>query len=198
MDWITYLVLLLIAAGYILNHLAKNQQQNAPPRRPLPPLDPDAEPRPRRATTQLEKFLEDMQRRKEGEDVRTAAPIYEAVEVPDKPGPPPLPRSAEQRRKGATIGSKRSPRRPEPAIVIERQAPLAMPSSVPAAVQPNQALPPPPDAPLAIHRPEALPSRAPQSPAVKMVRALLKNRQSMGAAFLLKEILDRPRSRRPR
>ena len=97
MDWITYLVLLLIAAGYILNHLAKRQEQNQPPRRPAPPLDPDAEPRPRRATTQLEKFLEDMQRRKVGEDVRTAEPIYDAVEVPAKPVPPPLPRGGDQR-----------------------------------------------------------------------------------------------------
>jgi hypothetical protein len=190
MDWISYLVIFLFVAVYILNQLAKSQQQK-PPR---PQRDEDEAPR-RRPVTQLEKFLEDMQRRKEGEDVRTAAPIYEAVEVPPKPA---APRSLEQRRKSAAPAGKKPPRRAEARVVIEPSRQLAMPSLAPAAVPENQTLPPPPDAPQAIHRPEALPAKAPQSPAVKMVHALLKNRQALGAAFLLREILDRPRCRRPR
>jgi hypothetical protein len=185
MDWISYLVITLFVAVYILNQLAKSQQRKPPPRAERE--EDEAPPRRRRPMTQLEKFLEDMQRRKEGEDVRTAAPIYEAVEVPPKPAPPPLPRSLEQRRKSAAPAGKKPPRRSEARVVIE-----------PAPPPESQPLPPPPEAPQATHRPEALPAMAPQSPAVKMVRALLKNRQSLGAAFLLREILDRPRCRRPR
>jgi hypothetical protein len=184
MDWISLLVIFLFVAVFILNQLAKSQQRKAPPRAER---DEDEAPqRRRRPMTQLEKFLEDMQRRKEGEDVRTAAPIYEAVEVPSKPAPPPL-RTVEQRRKPAAPVVKKPPRRVEARVVIEPSPPA--PESQP---------PPSPEAPQPIHRPEALPAKAPQSPAVKMVRALLKNRQSLGAAFLLREILDRPRCRRPR
>jgi len=183
-DWISYLVIFLFVAVFILNQLAKSQQRKAPPRAER---DEDEAPaRRRRPMTQLEKFLEDMQRRKEGEDVRTAAPIYEAVEVPPKPAPPPLPRPVEQRRKSAAPVVKKPPRRVEARVVIE-PSPSAPESQ-----------PPPPEAPPPVHRPEALPAKAPQSPAVTMVRALLKNRQSLGAAFLLREILDRPRCRRPR
>src|SRR5262245_21081185 len=185
MDWISYLVITLFVAVYILNQLAKSQQRKAPPRAERE--EEEAPQRRRRPMTQLEKFLEDMQRRKEGEDVRTAAPIYEAVEVPPKPAPPPLPRPLEQRRKPAVPVVKKPPRRVDARVVIEPSPPA--PES-----QPPQA----PEAPQPVHRPEALPAKAPQSPAVKMVRALLKNRQSLGAAFLLREIFDRPRCRRPR
>ena len=209
MEWLKWLIPLVAVAVWILSQLVANQQrrqQGLP--RSGPPRDPGDETPPRRPSDDLEKFLEEVRRRKEAQESAAAEPIYSAQEIPARPAH--VPRATEGRRKSVAVGSKPQQRRVEPAVVVQplpsasspKSRHVAMPSTAPpAAPEAPQALPPPPvvpTAPQAVHRPESLPARTPASPAAKMVRELLKNRQSLGAAFLLREILDRPLCKRRR
>jgi hypothetical protein len=207
MEWLKLLIPLIAVAVWILSHLAGNQQnQRRQAPRPQPPFDPDQEPRhPGRAASELERFLEDVKRRKEMEQVPEAILIAEEVAPPRK-APPPLPRPVEQRRKSVPIGVKPPQRRRELAALVQplpvTPAPtsrtVTMPSSAVAEVQAPQATQAPPPPPQALHRPEALPTKASKSEAVKLVQHLLRNRQALAGAFLLREILDKPLSKRRR
>lgn len=221
-DWLRLLIPLIVVAVWILSHLAGGQQQNqkrpAPPR-PLPPQDPDDGARPQRAAREMEQFLEEVRRRKqEVEEKSQPTPVSIAEEV-QRPRPIPLPRrqdsaTLEQRRRTVPIGAKRPQRSLEPVIVLQPlpvTATLAVPGEgtqsvamprpgveIPQAPQANQALPPPPAAPQALNRPEVMPTHGRQTAAMKMVRELLKNRQTLRAAFLLREVFDPPLSKRRR
>lgn len=218
--WITWLIPLIAIAIWILSQLAGNQQQKRPTPRPYPPGDPEQDPRARRSPDDLEDFLEKMKRRKDAAEQtaperagaeRTAAePVLVAEEVPrPRTLPPPLPRPVEQRRKSNPIGAKKPQRRPEPVILAEpfSSAPaelnrtVTMPSMTPVIPQAPQALPAAaaaPTAPQALHRPEALPTKVSLPPAARMVRELLKSRQTLAAAVLLREVLDAPLCKRAR
>jgi len=217
--WLTWLIPLIAIAVWILSQLAGNQQQKRPTSRPFPPRDPEQDPSARRTPDDLQEFLEKMQRRKDAEEkaaaARTAAePVLMAEEVVQprpvpRTAPPPLPRPVEQRRKSTPIGSQKPQRRPEPVILAEPLSSVpaelnrtvSMPSMTPVVPQAPQALPAAaaaPTAPQAIHRPEALPTKAWLPPVAKMVRELLKSRQTLAAAILLREVLDPPLCKRAR
>lgn len=215
MEWIKWLIPLIAIAVWILSQLAGNQQeQKRPSPRPLPPRDPDQDPRARRASEDLEEFLEKIKRRKDADERTAAEPVVLIAEevaaprpAPRRTAPPPLPRPVEQRRKSAPIGGKRPERRPEPVVLAEpislapeewsRMAAMPTPA-VPQAPQALPAAPAAPGAPQALHRPEALPGKASLPPAARLVRELLKSRQSLAAAVLLREVLDAPLCRRAR
>jgi hypothetical protein len=218
--WLTWLIPLIAIAVWILSQLAGNQQQTKRPSpRPFPPRDPEQDPRSR-APGDLEEFLESMKRRKEAEeqtaaereraereraaaDRAVAQPVLIAEEVvPPRASPPPLPRPVEQRRKSVPVGNKKPPRRTEPVIVIEpppvvRTVPMPMPAAAPAVTLATlPAVPAVPATPPAIHRPEALPAKTSLPPVARMVRDLLKSRQTLAAAILLREVLDPPLCKR--
>jgi hypothetical protein len=127
--------------------------------------------------------------------------------------PPPLPRPreperSEPRRKSVAVGSKKPLKRYDEPVIVVQALPLSdpapinrtveMPASIPGMAPPLPVAPRISGAPQPILRPDAIPVGAPTSAAAKMVRALLRNRNSFGAAFLLKEVLDAPRCRRRR
>ena len=200
MEWVKWLIPVVVVAVIIISQLAAKQPTRQPPPplpRPRPPRDPDDSAAPRRTSEDLEKFLEEVKRRKQSEET-AAEPLYTAQEIPARPAPRPV----EQRRQSVAVDSKPQRRSQPRVVVVEPAAPklrqLAMPSSEVAVLQALQAPASPADAPQAIHRPEALPTVAALPPAAKMVRGLLKNRQSLRAALLLREILDQPLSKRRR
>ncbi len=195
MEWLKLLIPIIAVAVYIISQLAANQQNRRKPApRPLPPPDDFEPPRERRPSPDLEKFLEEVRQRKEEKDRRQEA---EAEEPPRRQPEP---------RRRLPVTTKPPRRRDEPVIVVQPASlpagsssrTVTMPSSVPAGVAPVQATQAPPPPPQALHRPEALPTRTPQSASVKMVGELLKNRQALSAALLLREILGPPLSRRRR
>jgi hypothetical protein len=224
MDWIKLLIPLIAIAVWILSHLASNQREQ--PRRPAPRPQPDGDnprgenPRPRSSSAELESFLEEMRQRKQYDKDQPVEPVV--VEEAPRPKPPPVPRREpprredrrDDRRKSRSVGSKPPQRRSEPVIVVTPEAaPLsAMPparSSAPlitagaTPVQLTLSVAPPTvgtssGGPLTLQHLEAPKMQTAPAPAARMVRELLKNRQSLGAVILLREILDRPLSQRPR
>ncbi len=220
MDWIKLLIPLIVIAVWILSQLAGGQQQQKrpPSSRPFPPRDPrdpdeGGGPRSRRGPEDFEKFLEDMKRRQEAQEKMPPEPVLIAEEVPARPVPPPLPRPAprpaprpyeqrpaeqrpaEQRRKSTPVGAKKPQRRVEPVIVVE-PAPAVRAVPMPVTAPPVVQAPAAAALPQPIFRPEALPSKTSLPPVARMVRELLKDRQSLAAAFLLREVLDQPLCKR--
>jgi hypothetical protein len=216
MEWLKLIIPLIVAAVWIISHLAagnQEKQQRRPPPRPLPPDDPNQEGRrPRRASAELEQFLEEVKRRKELEQIPEA--ILVADEPPRVPPPLPLPRPVEPRRdeprrRSVPIGSKPAQRRLEPVVVVPPvPPPLPRPAAMPApapvqVVEPVRLTPvpppppPPPPAAPAGSRPEVISTKA-RSEAIILVHELLRKRRSLAGAFLLREIFDKPLSKRRR
>lgn len=222
MDWVKWIIPLIVIALYILGHLASMQREQ--PRRPMarppqPPPDPDERAKRRPASSDLESFLDEMRQRKRLEEEQVE-PVL--VEESSRPLPRHEPRRGDERSKSRAVGSKlpqskppqtKPPqRRTEPVVVVQPMPaspappPLAARSTTPTitikAATP-MAPPPPPARPAA---PQAAPQRldaptvtaTPVSPLAGVVVDLLKSRQSLAAAFLLREILDRPLSQRRR
>jgi hypothetical protein len=102
------------------------------------------------------------------------------------------------------IGSKPAQRRLEPVVVVPPvPPPLPRPAAMPAPapvqdIEPVRLTPaaPPPAAPAG-SRPEVISSKA-RSEATILVHELLRKRRSLASAFLLREIFDKPLSKRRR
>mgnify|MGYP001558898964 CR=1 FL=1 len=185
MQWQIWIIPLIALAVFILSQLgAKQQQQSRASSRPPLPRDPNEGQfaSPRRGSQELEEFLEEIKRRKRAAEEQE--PVYVAKEVP--------PRPVEKRRSAG----KPPPRRGEPVIVVQSFPSEAAPP--PVAMPMPQEAPIRPDAPQPIFRPEALPAKTAATPVAKLVRDLLGHRKSMRAAFLLREVLDAPLSKRRR
>jgi hypothetical protein len=220
MDWVKWIIPLIVIALYILGHLASMQREQ--PRRPMarspqPPPDPDERAKRRPASSDLESFLDEMRQRKRLEEEPVLA------EESSRPLPRHEPRRGDERSKSRAVGSKppqtkppqtKPPqRRTEPVVVVQPMPVSAAPPSLPAVRSTTPTItikaatpmapPPPPARPAA---PQAAPQRLdaptvtakPVSPLAGVVVDLLKSRQSLAAAFLLREILDRPLSQRCR
>ncbi|HTU21693.1 MAG TPA: hypothetical protein VMG10_26890 [Gemmataceae bacterium] len=131
----------------------------------------------RRPVTDLDRFLEDARRRREAEErpwLPSSAPApARPTRPPQRPAPP-----------------REMPRAAVP-VVRRADVPIAAPVvPVVAAVPTREASPPPPAPPK--------PRETPPSPILKQVRSLLSKPQTAGAAFVLREIFDRPLSMRRR
>lgn len=226
MDWIKLLIPLIAIAVWILSHLASGQREQ--PRRTPPRPQPDGDNpggenrRPRSSSAELESFLEEMRQRKQYEKDQPVEPAV--VEETPRPKPPPVPRREptprrddrrDDRRRSRSVGSKPPQRRNEPVIVVTPE-PLPLPPALPTArsaaptvtagttpVQLTVSVAPPTvgtlsTGPLALQQIETPKPQVPLAPAALMVKELLKNRRSLGAVFLLREILDRPLCQRRR
>ena len=172
-DWLQFIIPLALAVLYLLGHIVSSYQEQARQQQPRPPARPappsdDAE-RERRARELQRRIDEARQRRRELEE---AAP-RNAGEKSSPFGPPEV-----------------------PAVVLVQRRPVPPPPV--RAPEPPPVVVPPPPVPVAPIRTVAPLPAAPVGASTRQVVALLRDRNSLAAAWLLKEILDRPVSRRPR
>jgi hypothetical protein len=186
MDWPQLLIALVVIAVYLLKHILSGQQETLvrrdAPRESEPPAPP--------VLTAEQSDVEMAQRETEMDgrlgEYRKRRKEMEAGRPPSEPPVVVVPRPVPRYEPGAPPAPEaRRPPRPEPPRV-ERKLPRrqdAIPVATPVA-------PPPADVLLqaSVARP------APR--AVRKVVELLRDRDTLAAAFLLKEILDRPLSQR--
>lgn len=183
MDWLKLLIPLIAVAVWILSNMAKNKDM---PRRlqppPLPPPD-ENDARPRRSANEVDRFLEEVRRRRAEAEGRPAPP-----REPVKPTPPSR-QSVPERRRATPPVAPPPPRRapapppmPAPAEILE--AVVVMPSP-PIETRVTKA-------PLA-----SAPVAVPVSNALASTVDLLRKKQTLAAAVILREILGPPASARP-
>lgn len=217
MQWEIWLVPLIAMAVWILGSLLRGnvedrQRNNNGPQRPNPREPGPQEGRPRKPATDLEKFLEEVHRRRQatekGEDEPSQEPPrpIPVVEKPvSRPQPrivpaplrqPPQPKRT-QRTAAPTVRRTRPRQSMEEPVVLdvvvvqEPQPPLVQPVAPPSVIPSGDvvvmsaALRTPPTTPRS-STPRVTPSLA----------ALLSSRQNLRNAFILKEIFDPPLSRR--
>ncbi len=176
MDWVSLAIPLIAVAVWIFSHLAGQQKETRPPVRPAPrprnPLDPQA-PGTLSRPEEDNKYREEMGRQRENKNL---------------PARRPLPQPKQPRQKRPMVGSKPPPL---PAILLPTQpasynqgvATDALPLAVEPVIKMGQI---------------AAPMERPKSAAVKNLLELLKKKDSLTTAILLKEVLDLPLAKRPR
>ncbi|MBM4068698.1 MAG: hypothetical protein FJ271_07105 [Planctomycetes bacterium] len=208
MDWLKLIIPLIFVAVWIISQLAKNKEQAAGRAKPPPlPLDDEEAPRARRSASEVDRFLEEVRRRRARAEGRTDSPA-----VADRPRSKPI--------------AQRPPPRPapEPARSLPPLAQVPPPLPIPSLATPTLPLPAPPPLPAPRKAtPVTSSSRLPQaeiaiaevvsadrlaplvagtvarparSPAVMQALNLLGSRQSLVAAIVLREILGPPVSKR--
>ena len=182
MDWIKLVIPLIAVAVWILSNLAKNRDETRRQRTAPPPKPEDGMgPARRRTPAEVDKFLEEVRRRREALEGKLKkplspppAPVPLAQTVPEFPRartiPPPLP----------------MPPPPRPEIRRSSVSEPVMAKLVPTpAPEPEVVVP-------AAPRVTALPS----SPQVRQTLALLRDRKTLVTVMLLREILDQPLCKR--
>jgi hypothetical protein len=190
MQW-EILIIPLIALGvWILGTLFKTGEDEQTKKGGRKPGGPSGRGPSRRPVTDLDRFLDDARRRRETEERRGK---------PALPPPPPQP---------VIVRAPLSERPPRPREAPPRSKPPVRREEVPVAI-PIARIVAEPALPEAVlveprgHLSAEPPVIAPKStrdtrisPIVQQVRALLSKPQTAGAAFVLREILDRPRCMR--
>lgn len=211
MDWIKWLIPLIALAVYILSNMAKEREETRRPLRPLPPPLPppkDTGDRPKRSPSEVDRFLEEVRRRREETakpaEVKPAAPRPVAERQPERPAVverprPQRPAPAEALTRPGSSGKEepvkqqrppaRRPAAGQEAIPVVQLAPLPAASILAPPPQPTPEL-------GALHL--SMPQARAVSPAAKQLMELLKTPQTLRTAFLLREVFERPRCRRPR
>jgi hypothetical protein len=199
MHWEVLIIPLIALGVWILGTLFKGEEERAKKgvRRPgnLSGRAPT-----RRPVTDLDRFLEEARRRREAEEKRKAPP-------PPPPPPPPRPSSSRPPLSERPPRQRETSLRPARPTVRAEEIPMAIPVVRPAAppvvaevvvtaprLQPVAELPPPsPPTPIPTLQRDVRPAPIPQQ-----VRSLLSKPQTAGAAFVLREIFDRPLCQRRR
>jgi hypothetical protein len=175
---------LIAVVIWVIANVARGFQAG---QKPPPPVGP--RPRRQRASNaDIERFLEDVQRRRQQQGTRTveavpAEPRENAKRTPPRPRP-----------------ETRTPRRVEPPpVVAELVTPL------PVVLEAIPIDEPPPGSMTVVGRLETKPSTPPSSlprvastPHLLTLREMLHSAQGMRTAIVLNEIFNLPRSKRPR
>jgi hypothetical protein len=182
MDWPVLVIALIPVAVWILATIFRGVEEAKEKGRPPRPRGDGAQVKvPRRPAGELDRFLDEARRRREPSPKRRAEPTVtgplELERVPvEKPAPRP------------PVVVRREPPKPRKA-----EAPVPVPVAPPVVVVapplPEPPLPPPPQL-----RP-AVPPR-PASPLVARLGGMLRDRDSLALAFVLREVFDRPVSQR--
>jgi hypothetical protein len=193
---IVYIVI-LAAAVLFLSNIFRGEKENHDPKRPRP-ID-----RPRSQEANVDRFLEEINRRRREANDRRGAPVAPPIQAPSpRRLEPPRPQPA---KRASSIPAETRVRRPAPAprpreeisSRIGRPAPptatpvtpvVLAPLEVPEA-QPRTAAPAPAAAKVIVH---------PPAPATARLLPLLHSRQALRSAILLQEILSPPLARRRR
>jgi hypothetical protein len=210
MDWPHLIIALVVIVAYVIKHIVATQQESAAQRDrenqkagPKPTVAGATDDEVARERTALDRRIETAaERRREREETSVeekpvAAPAlkrYIPMSVPTVAIAPAVPRyQPPVRADDSALPAPRSelPRvvRPAPAIAAVKKVPVVAPAgrSKPAVAEtPSVSQLPPPAA------------AKPVAPAVRQALALLKDGRTLTAAFVLKEILDRPVSMRRR
>jgi len=208
MDWWHLIVLLAVVAGYIIKQIVASQQEAAAEQNRLQmaqsPVRQKDDAEVAREKTDLDRRIEEATERQRDQEARVRvqrhipmpAPVVRPRPVPRYQPPP----AAEERALPEVVAAQRSelPRSGKSAPT-KPQAAIPLPPVVPEAQQlaamfakaaPAAPLPMPAAAPAAVKKPSAA--------VVRQALELIKNRQSLAAAFILREVLDRPLSKRRR
>src|SRR5579871_1165062 len=186
------LIVPLIALGlWVLSTIFKGSEDDRAKKGQRRPGTPSGRSPARRPVTDLDRFLEEARRRREAE------------ERPQPPPPPPRPPVARPPlRDRPTPLRRQPPSRPTPTLRNDEglvTVPVARPIERPSTAEPIVVAPAATEAPPAASPPTVTSARETRSsPIIKQVRALLSRPQTIGAAFVLHEILDRPLCKRRR
>jgi len=213
MDWVKWLIPLVVVFVIILSNLARiaqEEKKNSPRRRPGPGDNP---PRPRGPQTDAERFLEEINRRRREAAAQRNPPVAQRAPAPPRRPPaeraprretptatqempsvvPPTPRRAVPvPTPDAAMPSKRQlspkpadPERRKPTPLVEE---VVVATLVPATTQSGN---------VTAGAPAAIIAVKPDTPTTALLRQLLRNPQSLKAAVVLREVLESPLCRRP-
>ena len=205
MQWEIWLIILIPVAVSILSLLfrsSKDEPRRNDRPRPNPQDGPGPGRPPRRSVSDIDQFLEEINRRRreaaERQSAQRPAPAPPA-RTPSRQGPPPTRPSPPpaQRFPPVEVVARPQPRVVEAvAVVEERKAPGAqpLPSRAPATSGTETFVP---SAVTEVRMAVAITSPAPVgrtkvSPVLAELLPLLRDRKSLRSAFLLKEIFGRP------
>jgi hypothetical protein len=209
-NWPVIIIPLIVLGVWILGTVFRNAEERAEQERQKRRGGDGRQRLPRRPQTELDRFLEEARAR------RRAPPPQEQTDFPSaaEPLPPPLPverplpPAAEAPRQRPPRPPERRtqprppvaepPRRAEPVLVAQPVArpPLTAPPVLTA--EPARAATPAlaGTAAPAVSVPPTRPREQP--PGVRKLLALLQDKQSLGAAVMLAEVLGRPKCERRR
>jgi hypothetical protein len=214
MEWWQLIFALFVIAAYVIKHIVAAQQEAAAQRErlraPAAPVVEKSDEDVARERTALDRRIEEaMERRREkdGEEaiVSTLPRRQIPMPVPAVKAPPP-PRYRPRPRADDEGPSEVSSPAITPLPRVVRPAPVAKPSAIPLVrVSPEApklaamiaAAAPPVVNPVPTPPPTPI-STTPRSAAAYQALDLLRNRETLVAAFVLREILDRPVSQRRR
>ena len=183
MDWLQYVIPLIVVVVYVVSHIVSAYQEQQ--------RQQEEAERRRRGTEQpsVASSDEETEGRRLDLDRRTeeARGLREELVRAEEARPraeeaPPVSRYASEDEVAARV--------PPPATKVHWRAPKPV---VMPVIPPVPAPPPPVVIPVA-----AVVAGRPTSPVARQVVAFLRDRNSLAAALLLKEVLDPPLSRRPR
>jgi hypothetical protein len=199
MDWWWLIAALGLVAFHVIKQILAAQQEAAAQRErlatPAPPLlasrtDEDVAKEKTELDRRIEEAVERREPRVERITVKRSLPMPAPPIV--RPAPRYVPPATDDSPRMAE--ATRPARSPLPRRELPRP-PSAIPVQVPAPEAPKLAAMMAPPAPPAVFVPASPETR---SPALKQTIEMLKERRSLAAAVILREILDRPLSRRRR
>lgn len=189
MQWEVLLVLLIPLAVWILSTIFRSAEEERQKERLRRPEEEGGRVRvPRRPVDDLERVLQEARRRRETES-RQPAPARLPETRPVRPAEP-----APEARPAAPPPRERVPA--PPRAEVPRPAPPPPPREAVVAVRVSEpSAPAPPPVEVAGVAVVQSPTRPP-SPFLVQLAGLLRDRKSLAAAVVLKEIFDRPVSQR--
>jgi hypothetical protein len=212
--WEVWLVLIVGAAVWIVGHLLKQSAEEDSKRGPRPPVPPNRRPgappgqqpgRPQ-SSSELDRFLQEVARRKQAAEQqrgREAAQKQQARR-PARPGQQTSDRSPRRRADVVPEVIAVEPVRQRATVdrALETTVPVAQPArrvEPPATVFPAEVVEVLlPAAPAASARLFPATRRQTASPTLQKLAGMLHNKDDLRAGILLREILERPLSRRRR
>ena len=174
MDWPVLIIALIPIAVWILATIFRGVEEAQEKNRPR--NDGAQVKVPRRPAGELDRFLDEARRRREPTPPRREVPTAEPVLLERAPVEMPIPRPV--RREEPKPRSKAEP----------RPVPVPMPAVVVAVPEPA----PPPPPPRLVRPPR------PTSPLLTRLGGMMRDRDSLALAFVLREVFDRPVSQRRR
>jgi hypothetical protein len=206
--WEVWLALIVAAAVWILGHLLRQGGDDAGKRGPAGrpegrPARPAAPPGRSQSSTELDRFLQEVARRKQAaEQQRTREPapapprrpVRPREESPDRPPRRRMPEAIPQVLPAEPVRQRPSVERPlERVVPLVRPTPRAEPPVAVVPVEPAEVVLP---APAVRLFPPA--RRDTVSPTLQKLAAMLRSRDDLRAGIVLREILQPPLCHRRR
>ena len=178
-EWVGILAL---AVGFVIWLISNLARGNEPPRRPGAPPAAGEPTRQRPSTTEIDRFLEEINRRRQQQQQRKPAQVEYTEPAPrprveERPVPVPRPRPAP------------APKPQRPTRTTYQPPVQAIPTVLPVVTAVEPLTPP---------KPVRVIPPAPVSPQLKLARDLIASGQGLRTAIILNEVFGPPKSKRPR